>query len=937
MRSSRSYVPVLLGDDGAQQRKRSLEDNVSNGDEDEEDALSLISGGGDGGETPFLALKEGAGKNRPSRKPRRLSKVCLAIAATIVAILSLLIAFAGYAYFGVVPQDGLSPPWYPSPRGGALSSWSESYKKAQKMVDKMTLVEKVNVTTGCGWMMNLCVGNTGPALDVGFPSLCLQDGPLGIRFTDHVTTFPAALTVGATWNKTLMRMKAVAHGEEARGKGINVLLGPAMGPIGRQPAGGRGWESFGSDPVLQGIAAYETIVGIQSQGVIATAKHYVGNEQEHFRRPIEWGLPHSLSANIDDRTMHEIYAWPFAESVRAGVGSVMCSYQMVNNSYACGNSALLNGLLKDELGFQGFVQSDWLAQHGGVSTALAGLDMSMDGDGDYHTDGKSFWGEKLTIAILNGSVPMERLNDMTTRIVAAWYQLGQDKWNITTPNFSSFTRDKLGSIHPGASEITENVTVNHFVDVRKDHHTLAREIAAQGAVLVKNEDSILPLSPTAWHKVAIIGEDAGPGAGPNACGVMPCNQGTLASGWGSGSTEFPYLIDPASALSEAFQGKAAISTYLRNDDSKELRNIGGDADICFVFSNSDSGEGYQRWENVRGDRNDINLQKNGDNLIKAAAEVCQNTVVIIHAVGAVIVEQWADLPNLRAIVLAQLPGQESGNSLVDVLFGHVDASGRLPYTVGKSLDDYGPGAKVMYYPNAIIPQANFDERLYFDYRHFDKYEIEPRYPFGFGMSYTSFKLSRLSVTELRAKSSLPDLRPEGIAPPKYDNSIPGPETALYPDGFRKLVRYIYPYIHSTEQIREGSYPYPKGYDEVHEPSAAGGGEGGNPSLYDTHATVNVTITNTGSRRGQTVAQLYVSFPDDVQDIDGTMIDFPPKVLRAFEKVDLEVNESQAVSMELSRKDLSYWSSVRQNWIMPDGKFKILVGQHSRDAFEEGIY
>ncbi|KAI9747354.1 MAG: hypothetical protein M1815_004295 [Lichina confinis] len=170
-----------------------------------------------------------------------------------------------------------------------------------------------------------------------------------------------------------MYQRGRAHGTEARLKGVNIVFGPSMGPLGKHPAGGRNWEGFGADPVLQAIGASETVRGIQDAGVIATAKHYIGNEQEHFRRALEWGLPNAMSSNIDDRTLHELYLWPFAESIRQHVGAVMCSYQMVNNSYACGNSKLLNGILKDELGFQGFVVSDWLAVRGGVSHALAGL------------------------------------------------------------------------------------------------------------------------------------------------------------------------------------------------------------------------------------------------------------------------------------------------------------------------------------------------------------------------------------------------------------------------------------------------------------------------------------------------------------------------------------------------------------------------------------
>lgn len=164
-------------------------------------------------------------------------------------------------------------------KGGTLPAWSESFRKAAILVARMTLAEKVNVTTGIGWSMGPCVGNTG-STSVGFPSLCLQDGPLGIRFADSITVFPAAITTASTWSKKLMYERARALGREARGKGVNVVLSPCIGPIGRHPTGGRNWESFGSDPYLQGVAGGLSVRGIQSEGVIATAKHFIGNEQE---------------------------------------------------------------------------------------------------------------------------------------------------------------------------------------------------------------------------------------------------------------------------------------------------------------------------------------------------------------------------------------------------------------------------------------------------------------------------------------------------------------------------------------------------------------------------------------------------------------------------------------------------------------------------------
>lgn len=508
---------------------------------------------------------------------------CLLIFCGVFAVLWAITAGGGFWLYKKSPADGQSPPWYPTPPGGTVAQWASSYKKAAEMVKKMSLAEKVNITTGTGWQMGLAVGNSAPAVHVGFPGLAYQDGPLGLRFADNATAFPAGVTVGATWSRELMYRRGKAHGNEARLKGVNVLLGPCVGPLGRMPAGGRNWEGFGSDPYLQGIAGAQTIKGIQEEGVMATIKHFVGNEQEHFRQSWEWGLPNAMSSNIDDRTLHEMYGWPFQDAVKAGVASVMCSYQMVNNSYSCGNSKLLNGYMKDELGFQGFVQSDWLAQRSGVASALAGLDVTMPGDGLRWSNGKSLWGavslsisldsiqiyilhdagsfmhstpverchilrvatnfilQELSKSVLNGSLPISRLNDMVTRVVASWYQLGQDdksKYDGEGPNFSSWTYEETGYVNAGSPDDKDKKVVNKFIDVQGDHSLIARQVAVEGTVLLKNEGSILPLSKDGWadkhdliFRVGIFGEDAGDAeGGPNVCEDRACNQGTLASG-----------------------------------------------------------------------------------------------------------------------------------------------------------------------------------------------------------------------------------------------------------------------------------------------------------------------------------------------------------------------------------------------------------------------
>ncbi|KAI1766711.1 glycoside hydrolase family 3 protein [Hypoxylon sp. FL1150] len=875
----------------------------------------------------------------------------------ILALVWLALGAGGFFAFNKykqAPSDGLSPPWYPTPKGGTAQSWVESYRKASEMVAKMTLPEKVNVTTGTGWKMGPAVGNTGPAINVGFPALYLQDGPLGIRFADNSTAFPAGVTVGATWNKELMYQWGNAHAVEARKKGVNVILGPCIGPLGRMPAGGRNWEGFGADPYLQGIAAAESIKGIQDEGVMATIKHLVANEQEHFRQSWEWGLPNALSANIDDRTMHELYLWPFGDAVKAGVASVMCSYNMINNSYACGNSKLLNGLLRDEMGFQGFVMSDWLAQRSGVASTLAGLDMTMPGDGLFWEDGKSLWGPELTRSILNGSVPLDRLNDMVTRIVAAWYQLGQDdetKFDGKGPNFSSWTDDPEGVFAPGSPTDQDVVPVNQYVNVMGDHASIARQIAAEGTVLLKNE-GLLPLTrganahpnTTVKHdgplQVAIFGDDAGPGDGPNHCPDRGCNQGTLASGWGSGSVEFPYLVTPAEALTKSWEDSddVKVSTYPTNKPPFQKRPaILQDAHLCIVFANADSGEGYTAWEGINGDRPDLALQKGGDDLIVEVAQGCHggegDVLVVIHAVGPVTMEKWINLPNVKAVLLANLPGQESGNALADVIFGDVNPSGKLPWTIGKALNDYGDGAKIMYIPNGVVPQQDFAEGLYVDYRYFDKYKVDPRFEFGFGLSYTSFEFTELVIKELKAKSKLPSPRPKDFAmPPEYDSSIPNEEEALFPEGFRKLEKYVYPYLDTIDDIVSDPYPYPDGYDVKQPLSGAGGDEGGNPDLWETYVTVSVHVTNAGSSAGKVVPQLYLSYPA------GVSTDFPVKVLRGFDKLLLEKEETTVVTFNLTRRDLSYWDVEAQNWVMvTEGKYKFLVGQSSRDLPISGTW
>lgn len=356
-------------------------------------------------------------------------------------------------------------------------SWDAAYTKAKTIVDSMSLEQKVNITTGIGWMNGLCVGNTYAITNPDFPGLCLQDSPMGVRLADNVTAGVAGVNAAASFDRAAILARGVYLGQEFYDKGINVHLGPAMNFM-RSSNGGRGWESGGEDPYLTGVLAAETIKGIQSEGVIATAKHYILNDQE-LNRTTE-------SSNADSRTLHEIYLWPFARAVESGVGSVMCAYSLANGTHACENDYLLNTVLKGELGFKGFVHSDWGATHSTVNSVNHGLDMDMPGDIDF-IPGTAYLGKNLTDAVKANKVKESRTTDMAMRIVATWFKLGQDK-KFPKTTIDSFNRDKAP-----------------YNNVQRNHKKIVREIAAASTVLLKNS-GILPLDKKV-KSIALVGSD----------------------------------------------------------------------------------------------------------------------------------------------------------------------------------------------------------------------------------------------------------------------------------------------------------------------------------------------------------------------------------------------------------------------------------------------
>ncbi|KAL2869121.1 beta-glucosidase [Aspergillus lucknowensis] len=591
-------------------------------------------------------------------------------------------------------------------------TWDEAREKASADLAALTQDEKIGMVSGVTWEGGPCVGNTYAPESIAYPSLCLQDGPLSLRYANPVTVFPAGINAGATWDRELIRARGAAMGEQAKGLGINVQLGPALGPLGKIPTGGRNWEGFSSDPYLMGVAAAQTIEGMQESGVQACAKHYILNEQEHNRE--------TISSNPDDRTVHELYLWPFYDTVKANVASVMCSYNKIDGTWTCENDEVLNTLLKGQLGFPGYVVSDWNAQHSTVDSANNGLDMTMPGSDFNDPPGSVYWGDNLAAAIQDGSVPQERLDDMVTRILSSWYFVGQDQ-DYPAVAFSSWDG--------GAA--TVNVTT-------PEHGDVARAVARDSIVLLKNSNQSLPLGAPA--SLAIIGSDAivNPD-GANACVDRGCNTGTLAQGWGSGTAEFPYLVDPLSAIQEQLAGGSTEIVTSTTDDASAGAEAAASAETAIVFITADAGEGYITVEDNAGDRNNLDPWHDGNALVQAVAQTGTPTIVVVHSVGPIILETILAEPNVVAIVWAGIPGQESGHGLTDVLFGDTSPSGKLPYTIGKSEEDYG-----ITWTQDLVD--DFPEGLFIDYRYFDQNEIAPRYEFGFGLSYTTFNYSGIKVS-----------------------------------------------------------------------------------------------------------------------------------------------------------------------------------------------
>ncbi|CAF1076326.1 unnamed protein product [Rotaria sordida] len=701
-------------------------------------------------------------------------------------------------------------------------SWDEAIALAKGFAAQMTLEEKCNMTAGVG---GHCAGFVSPVPHLNFGGLCFQDSPSGVGDgVQFSTAFVAGIHIAATWDRDLFYQRAAAIGQEFRGKGVHFALGPMMN-IDRNALHGRNWEGFGADPYLSGENSYYYVKGLQDQGVVATAKHYICNEQESNRtyHP-KTGPSQGYSANLDDKTMHEIYLWPFAASVAAGAGSVMCSYNQVNGTQACQNNKILNELLKDELQFQGNVMSDWGATKVGVESALGGLDIEMPG-----RDG--LMGYALLPAVKNGSITEARINDMIIRILAPYFLLGQDQ---------------------------DYPSLNLNNDATRDHYLLNRHIGTAGIILLKNIDNTLPFNMNTEKFYSIYGSAASrynDGVDPHGLDGL---DGALYQGGGSGYVRPTYFIDPLTALlTKARDFHLQIQYVVDQDDyvaiNHSLENSGFLGGKCLVFINAWSSEGR--------DRHNLFAYHNGDKLVNTIAARCASTIVIVNSVSQLNLEAWIENSNVTAVVWSGLPGPEYGSAIVDILFGNYNPGGKLVFTIAKNDSDYGTNITETY-------NSNYTEGVFLDYRHFDKNNIIPRHYFGYGLSYTTFSFSTLMISKVGQENHIGQ--------------------SLY------------------RQRRISSYSN-KALLRFYEP------------VY----SITFTITNTGNIDGSEVPQLYLGFPEEAAE--------PPKILRGFERVYLEAGESKTVTLVLTERDISYWNTVNQKWIIASGKYTVWIATSANNA------
>lgn len=526
-------------------------------------------------------------------------------------------------------------------------------ERAQNVLAQMTLSEKLSMMHG---RMGLYIGNIPGNVRLGIPELRMQDGPQGFRATKttgnagSTTAWPSALTIASSWDTDVAYRWASSMGKEFRRKGANMQLAPGIG-LARVPNAGRNFEYLcGEDPVLGSILVPHVINGIQHQGVIANAKHWINNEIETSRRKV--------SSDVSERTRFEIYYPPFQAAVDAGVLSIMCSYNRINDISSCENPETMSHL-RNQLNFKGWILSDWLATYSTLPSLNAGLDQEMPLG--------LFYNERvLENQIQSGNLTESRVDESILRILTSIYSA-----DLISRNSEPFGKP------------SNNVTSD-------EHNLLAREFAAKSTVLLKNTNDILPLNVNQFQDtcIAVFGDTS------------------TISGGGSGHVTPYYIITPEEGIRNALKssGISADVFYNSGEDLDAAADLAKKCGFAVVVVATTSTEA--------SDRPSLSLDGNQDDLVKAIGAANPNTIVSVNTPGAVLLP-WAD--QIPAILISWMPGQEFGNALADVLFGSINPSARLPVTLPNVENEVG-FTKAQFPGIGHPPDAYYSEELLVGYR-----------------------------------------------------------------------------------------------------------------------------------------------------------------------------------------------------------------------------
>ncbi|WP_393053138.1 beta-glucosidase [Streptomyces sp. LN549] len=562
---------------------------------------------------------------------------------------------------------------------------------AQEAAARLTLDEKAALTTGASWW------DTESFPHAGIPGIRLSDGPHGLRLqdderADHLgingsapaTCFPPAVTLASSWDADLAERVGRALGRECLAHGVHVLLGPGIN-IKRSPLCGRNFEYFSEDPLLSGVLGTAWVKGLQAQGVGASLKHFAANNQENGRM--------SVSSDIDPRTLREIYLPAFRRVVtEAQPWTVMCAYNRLNGGHSSENHWLLTDLLRDEWGYEGVVVSDWGAVLDRARSLAAGLDLEMPSS-------SGLGPARLVDAVNSGELDEKTLDVSTARVAEL------------------------------ALKATAHAVPDAYYD-RDAHHALAREAATRGAVLLKNDNELLPLDPRADTRIAVLGEFARTpryqGAGSSEVTPTQLDDALTALALAAPSARIDFA--PGFPVDDPEGDVAALQ--------EEAVRTARAADVVLLFLGlppSFESEGY--------DRDHLELPSEQTELLAAVTGANPNTVVILANGGVVRLADWID--RVPAVLEGWLLGQAGGTATADLLFGTANPSGRLAETIPLRLTDTPAYAD---WPGER-GHARYGEGIFVGYRHYDTRDLEVSYPFGHGLSYTTFEYTNLRVTQ----------------------------------------------------------------------------------------------------------------------------------------------------------------------------------------------